>query len=94
MSPAFRWLLRKEWRELMAFECARSRNLLMRGAPLASELPGRLGLEIRATVAGGARILDKIDAVGGDVFRHRPMLGTRDWIRILVRALFKTGDGP
>jgi squalene synthase HpnC len=77
------------WRALMAFECARSRELLMRGAPLARELPGRLGLEIRATVAGGARILDKIDAVGGDVFRHRPVLGPVDGFRILVRALGK-----
>jgi squalene synthase HpnC len=75
------------WRALMAFECARSRELLLAGAPLARALPGRLGLEIRATVAGGAIILDKIDAVGGDVFRHRPVLGRADWIRILTRAL-------
>jgi phytoene/squalene synthetase len=82
------------WRDLMAFECERSRELLMRGAPLARALPGRLGLEIRATVAGGAAILDRIDAVAGDVFRHRPVLGARDWIRILIKALMKTGDGP
>lgn len=84
----------ERWRALMAFECERSRQLLFRGAPLARTLPGRLGLEIRATVAGGAAILDKIDAVGGDVFRHRPVLGARDWIRILAKALMKTGDGP
>jgi squalene synthase HpnC len=83
-----------KWRALMAFECARSRELLMRGAPLARELPGRLGLEIRATVAGGSRILDKIDAVGGDVFGHRPELGTSDWIRIMLRAITRTGDRP
>ncbi|HET9580605.1 MAG TPA: squalene synthase HpnC [Usitatibacter sp.] len=75
------------WRALMAFECARSRELLERGAPLARALPGRLGLEIRATVGGGAAILDRIDAVAGDVFRHRPVLGAADWIRILTRAL-------
>ena len=78
-----------KWRELMAFECARARALLTHGAPLARELPGRLGLEIRATVAGGASILDKIDAVGGDVFRHRPVLGGTDWVRIIIRALTK-----
>ena len=70
------------WRELMAFECARSRSLLFSGAPLAEALPGRLGLEIRATMAGGARILDKIDAASGDVFNHRPTLGALDWLRI------------
>ena len=77
------------WRALMAFECARSRGLLLQGAPLARALPGRLGLEIRATVAGGATILDRIDAVSGDVFRHRPVLGGTDWFRIIIRALTK-----
>jgi len=75
------------WRELMAFECARARGMLMDGAPLGRTLPGRLGLEIRAVVAGGAAILDKIDAVQGDVFRHRPVLRKADWVRILARAL-------
>jgi squalene synthase HpnC len=75
------------WRELMAFECNRARAMLMDGAPLGRSLPGRLGLEIRAVVAGGAAILDKIDAVQGDVFRHRPVLRKVDWVRILARAL-------
>jgi squalene synthase HpnC len=75
------------WRELMAFECDRSRELLMRGMPLARSLPGRFGLEIRATVAGGARILDKIEAARGDVFRNRPVLTKMDWLRILAQAV-------
>ncbi len=75
------------WAELMAFECARARVLLASGAPLGQRLPGRLGLEIRATIGGGAAILDKIDAVAGDVFRHRPVLTKLDWIRIIARAL-------
>jgi squalene synthase HpnC len=75
------------WRALMAFECARSRALLLSGEPLARALPGRLGLEIRATILGGAAILDKIEAAGGDVFRHRPVLGKWDWAGILARAV-------
>jgi squalene synthase HpnC len=77
----------EKWTRLMAFECARTRERLMSGKPLGRRLPGRMGLEIRATIAGGARILDRIDAARGDVFRHRPILGTADWIRILARAL-------
>jgi squalene synthase HpnC len=76
-----------KWRALMAFECRRARELLMSGQPLAKALPGRLGLEIRATIHGGARILDKIEAAAGDVFRHRPVLRTGDWAGILARAL-------
>lgn len=77
----------ERWRELMAFQCARSRELLLSGAPLARALPGRLGLEIRATIQGGAAILDKIGAAGGDVFRRRPVLGAPDWMRIIVKSL-------
>jgi phytoene synthase len=77
------------WQALMRFECERARALLMRGAPLGHALPGRLGLEIRATVAGGARILDRIEAAEADVFRHRPVLGGMDWARILIHALAK-----
>ncbi len=75
------------WRSLMAFECDRSRKLLHEGDPLARALPGRFGLEIRATIAGGARILDKIEAARSDVFRHRPTLNKLDWARILARSL-------
>ena len=77
----------ENWKALMAFECARSRELLKSGRPLAQALPGRLGLEIRATIHGGARILDKIEAAGGDVFRQRPVLKTGDWAGILARAV-------
>ena len=76
-----------KWRSLMAFECARSRELLLSGAPLGRALPGRFGLEIRATIHGGLAILDRIDAASGDVFRHRPVLKKLDWIAILARAL-------
>jgi len=77
----------ESWRALMAFECERARAMLRSGAPLGHSLPGRLGLEIRATVQGGVTIADKIDAVSGDVFRNRPVLGAIDWMKILVKAL-------
>jgi len=77
------------WQELMRFECERARGMLYAGWPLARDLPGRMGLEIRATVAGGAVILDRIEAANGDVFRHRPVLRAPDWVRILARAFMK-----
>lgn len=75
------------WERLMAFQCARARGMLKEGAPLGRILPGRLGIEIRATVKGGLAILDKIDAVRGDVFRRRPELRKGDWARIVARSL-------
>ena len=77
----------ESWTRLMAFECERARGMLRTGAPLGRALPGRLGLEIRATVQGGLRILDKIDAADGDVFHDRPVLGKGDWVKIVAKAL-------
>ena len=78
------------WEALMRFECERARAMLLEGAPLGAALPGRLGLEIRATVQGGLAILDRIDAARGDVFRNRPTLTKLDWVRILARAVTRT----
>jgi phytoene/squalene synthetase len=84
----------QRWAALMAFECARAGAMLAQGAPLARALPGRMGLEIRATVEGGRAILDRIEAARGDVFRHRPTLGKFDWMKIVIRAAMKTGVRP
>ena len=75
------------WRSLMAFQVGRTRELMLSGAPLGRELPGRLGLEIRATVQGGLRILEKIERAGYDVFRRRPLLRWFDWPLVAARAL-------
>lgn len=75
------------WRALMAFEVERARALMLEGAPLALQVHGRLGWELRLIVQGGLRILEKIEAVGYDVFRSRPTLGRRDWLLMFWRAL-------
>lgn len=75
------------WRALMAFQVARTRAMLHAGAPLAAALGGRIGLELRLVVHGGLRILELIDAAGGDVFRRRPVLSARDWTMMSWRAL-------
>ena len=72
---------------LMQFQVCRARNLMQQGAPLGRDLPGRIGMEIRAIVAGGLRILDKIEAVGFDVFTRRPVLTARDWPGILLKVI-------
>jgi phytoene synthase len=82
-----RRLASAEFCELLKFQVDRARALMLEGASLGIDLPGRIGLEIRAIVAGGLRILDKIEAVGYDVFNRRPMLGAFDWPRILWKAL-------
>jgi squalene synthase HpnC len=75
------------WVSLMEFEVARAREMIRRGLPLARSLPGRIGLEIRATIQGGLRILEKLEHARYDVFRRRPVLRAVDWPLLLARAL-------
>jgi squalene synthase HpnC len=79
--------LSPQWKALMAFQVERSRILMRQGAPLVHALHGRLGWEIRLTIQGGLRILEKIDAADYDVFRHRPRLGPLDWPIMACRSL-------
>ena len=76
------------WQALMMFQIERARSILLTGAPLARRLPGRVGLELRMIVMGGSRVLDKLRASRGDVFRQRPVLRARDWLAMLLRSFF------
>ena len=75
------------WRALIRFQIERARGMMQSGAPLGRALPGRIGLEMRATVQGGLRILEKLERARCDMFRHRPVLRWHDWPLILARAL-------
>lgn len=76
----------ERWHALMRFEIDRARRMMLEGAPLALELGGRLGWELRLVVQGGLRILEKIEAADHDVFRRRPVLRPTDWLLMAWRA--------
>jgi squalene synthase HpnC len=75
-----------EWRELMSFEVERAGAMMTRGAPLCSILCGRIGIEMRLIIAGGRRILRKLQAVNYDMFERRPTLQKHDWVIMLFRS--------
>jgi squalene synthase HpnC len=75
-----------QWAALMDFEIDRAEALMRRGLPLIHVLPGRLGWEIRLTILGGLRILEKLRQVRGDVFNRRPKLGKLDWLVLIGRS--------
>ncbi len=75
------------WEKLMKFQVDRTRTLLHSGKPLGRILKGRIGLEMRMIIAGGDRILTKIAAVDGDVFRRRPVLKKPDWMLMFAKSL-------
>jgi squalene synthase HpnC len=74
------------WRGLMAELIARTRELFERGKPLCDRVGRELRFEMRLTWLGGMSILDRIEASGGDVFRHRPKHGALDKAALAWRA--------
>ena len=79
VTPAFR--------ELMAFECARTRALFSRGLALAGMLDGGLGREVRLFAGGGIAILDRLEAVGYDALHARPTLSRWAKLGLVARTL-------
>jgi hypothetical protein len=63
--------------------------MLQSGAPLGLVLPGRFGLEMRTIIAGGERILNKLQESHGDMFNYRPVLKPWDWATMLYKAALK-----
>ena len=72
---------------MVAELCNWARAMMLEGAPLACELPGRIGWELRLVVQGGLRILDKIARLGHATIAQRPVVGAADLPHMLWRAL-------
>jgi len=79
-------LTNEAWRTLMKFQVDRARAMMISGKPLGSILTGRIGLEMRMVIAGGLRILSKLENVQYDMFRHRPVLKPYDWVIMLAKS--------
>lgn len=79
-------------RALVQFQLRRAAQLLRSGSPLGSRLRGRFGLEIRAIVLGGSRILDKLYQQENPF--GRPRLGRSEKLMILGQALLRGFNRP
>jgi len=86
LRPGRRTAMPSALRQLILEECAWTRQLMLSGAWLPGHLGGRIGLELGLVVAGGLRILERIEAVDGDVAARRPALRLGDWPRLAWRA--------
>ncbi|HUE30122.1 MAG TPA: squalene synthase HpnC [Verrucomicrobiae bacterium] len=76
-----------DFRRLLAFEVARTRDLFARGLALAGMVRGRLAREVRLFARGGLAILGRIAAADYDVFARRPTLTRGDLARLVLRGL-------
>lgn len=78
-----------EFRELLAFEVARTRQLFEDGLPLVHEMPGRWQIDIDLFARGGMTILDKIERLDYGVWETRPKVHKRDAIGMLGGAMLR-----
>lgn len=73
---------------LLKHSINRTRNFFTEGKNVFQFLKGRLKLEIEWTVAGGEKILSKIEKNNFQIFGKRPKLNKTDFISILLKSLF------
>jgi squalene synthase HpnC len=76
---------------LMRELIAHARGYFERARPLPRLAGGRFGWQLRLTWLGGMRILERIEARGGDVLSATPRLGLADAPRLAARAVMWRG---
>lgn len=72
---------------LLKHSVNRTRDFFTEGKNLFRFLKGRLKLEIKWTVAGGEKILSKIEKNDFQIFGKRPKLNKTDFISILLKSI-------
>lgn len=75
------------FRDLMAFQVGRTRELFRKGLGLIREVRGRLRLDLRLFSLGGLAVLDAIEAIDYDVLHRRPQLSRTRKAWLAVRGL-------
>lgn len=73
---------------LVKHNVERAQSLFDEEKNLLKYLDGRFRIEIKWTISGGEKILDKIRKNEYDVFTTRPKLGRVDFISLLVKSIF------
>lgn len=75
-------------RKLIRYCVKVAQQMMLDGAPLAHQIPGRAGWELRLVVQGGLRILEKIELLHFRTLRIRPKIGKVDIAIMAWRAVW------
>ena len=75
-------------RALVADCVEQARRLMLEGAPLVHQVPGRAGWELRLVVQGGLRIAERITQMDFATLRQRPVIGRSDALLMAWRTLW------
>lgn len=74
------------FRDLIKELCQRTRAVFDGGFGLPDMVNGRLRYELKAIIAGGLAILDKIEKLDYDVLNNRPVLNLSDKLSLIYKA--------
>jgi len=75
------------YRDLLAFECARTKALFDEGSRLLDSIDGHVKRDVALFTAGGVAILRRIEAQGFDTLTSRPTLGRAGKVALMLRVL-------
>ncbi|MEX0602787.1 MAG: squalene synthase HpnC [Bacteroidota bacterium] len=75
------------FQRLLAHQIESTRGMFLEGQPILNEVGRDLRFQLQLTWRGGMRILQKIENVGYDVFRRRPVLSPVDKIVLIGSSI-------
>ena len=84
-------VVNRPFREMMAFEVERARELFREGLDLVRTLDGRIRIDIALFSLGGMKVLDAIEARDYDVLTGRPELSRAARIGLMLRTALRVG---
>jgi squalene synthase HpnC len=76
------------FKQLMRFQVERTSVLFEEGKNLLGYLPKSFLTQMKMTVLGGEKILQKIEEMDFDVMNHRPKLSKSDYFGIFAKGVF------
>lgn len=77
------------FQRLLKYQIERTQDLFRRGEYILDRLPRRLRYQIKMTILGGEKILQKISQINYNVLNDRPTLTKFDISQIIFRTLIK-----
>ncbi|MDH7604578.1 MAG: squalene synthase HpnC [Melioribacter sp.] len=75
------------FKQLLKFHIEKTKELFNKGKNILNYLPGILRLQIKLTILGGEKILEKIEELDYDTLNYRPILSKKDLVNLFFRAI-------
>ncbi len=73
--------------KLLKYQVDRTKDLFTQGQNIVDRLPANLKKQIKMTILGGVKILDKIEYLNYKVINYRPKLSKIDYLKIFIKAM-------